>query len=184
MKTSNLGNGLVSISLGLRRWVALACLVVGAVGSALADTAAASLETPPSIPSLEVYDGIYLWSSGNFLSLHQDGTHMIATIYFTNDGSFSFPTPAGGGVLPVPQLDLFDLMDGQVTGSTALIYGTRFHRACHVGYDFTFNKDATITVTRIGVSNTAVGDSAGISCSTIVGLESVTTSVPKIRFNQ
>lgn len=129
------------------------------------------------------YDGIYLWSPGNFLSLHQDGTHIIATIYFTNDGSYSFPAPVGGSVLPVPQLDLFDLMDGQVTGSTAQIFGTRFHRACHVGYNFTFNNDATITVARLGESNTAVADSAGISCSSIVGMEAATIIVPKIRFN-
>src|SRR5674476_42106 len=129
------------------------------------------------------YDGIYQWSPGNFLSVHQDGTQMIATIYFNNDGSYSFPAPAGGGVLPVPTLDLFDLMHGDVTGSTAQMDGTRFHRECNVGYDFTFNNDATITVTRIGVSNTAAADSAGISCSLIVGMEPSTMIVPKIRFN-
>ena len=129
------------------------------------------------------YDGIYLWSPGKFLSLHQDGTQMIATIYFNNDGSYSFPAPAGGGVLPVPQLDLFDLMNGSVTGSVAHIDGTRFHRACNVGYDFTFNSDASISVTRLGVGNTPAADSAHISCSAIVGLEPVTIIVPKIRFN-
>ena len=129
------------------------------------------------------YDGIYLWSAGNFLSLHQDGSNMIATIYFTKDGNFSFPAPAGAGVLPVPQLDVFDLMAGQVSGSTAKIAGTRFHRACNVAYDLTFNANATITVTRTSVSNAAAADSAGISCSAIVGTEPATLSVPKIRFN-
>ena len=129
------------------------------------------------------YDGIYQWSAGQYLSLHQDGTHMIGTIYFTNDGSYSFPAPAGGGVLPVPQLDLFDLMGGPVTGSTAQMDGTRFHRECNVAYDFKFNNDATITVTRIGVSNTAAANSAHISCSAIVGMEAATMIVPKIRFN-
>jgi pimeloyl-ACP methyl ester carboxylesterase len=129
------------------------------------------------------YDGVYQWSPGNFLSLHQDGTAMIAAIFFTNDGSYSFPAPAGGGVLPVPQLDLFDLMHGDVTGSTAQMDGTRFHRECNVGYDFTFNNDATITVTRIGVSNTPAADSAHISCSSIVDMEPATIIVPKIRFN-
>ena len=114
--------------------------------------------SPPAYTG-EIYDGIYQWSPGNYLSLHQDGTHMIATIYFTNDGNFGFPAPTGGGVLPVPTLDLFHLMSGQVTGPTAKIFGTRFHRACNVGYDFTFNSNATITVTRIGVSNTAAADS-------------------------
>ena len=129
------------------------------------------------------YDGIYQWSPGNYLSLHQDGTHMIATIYFNADGSFSFPATSGTGVLPVPQLDIFDLMNGQVAGSTVRMNGTRFHRACNATYDFTFNNDATITVARIGVSNTAVADAAGISCSAIVGAEPIALSVPKIRFN-
>ena len=108
---------------------------------------------------------------------------MIAAIYFNADGSFSFPATSGGGVLPVPQLDLFDLMNGQMIGSTVRMYGTRFHRVCNVEYGFTFNSDATITVTRFGVSNAPAADSAGISCSAIVGAEAATLTVPKIRFN-
>jgi hypothetical protein len=75
-------------------------------------------------------------------------------------------------------------MHGQVTGSTAAMFGTRFHRVCNVGYNLTFNANATITVTRTGLSNTAAADSAGISCSAIVGAEASTLTVPKIRFNQ
>lgn len=182
MKASNWANRLASISLGLLRCVALAWLFAGELGSALADTP--PVFEPPPAPGAVSYDGIYLWSPGNFLSLHQDGTHMIATIYFTNDGNFTFPAAAGGGTLPVPQLDVFDLMGGQVTGSTATVYGTRFHRACNVGYNLTFNPNATITVTRTGYSNTAAADSAGISCSAILGAEATTLTAPKIRFNQ
>lgn len=129
------------------------------------------------------YDGIYQWSPGQYLSLHQDGTKIIAALFFTNDGNYTFPAAAGAGTLPVQQLDIFDLMSGPVTGSTAQMDGTRFHRACNVAYDFRFNNDATITVTRIGVSNTAAAGSAHISCSSIVGMEAATMIVPKIRFN-
>lgn len=128
------------------------------------------------------YDGIYQWSPGNFLSLHQDGTNMIATIYFNTDGNVTVPATVGVGTLLVPQLDLFDLMHGEVTGSTATIDGTRFHRACNVGYDFKFNIDSSITVTRIGVSNTPAANSAGISCSAILSAEATPLTVPKIRF--
>ena len=151
--------------------------------AAIQVTQSITVSAAPSPVGAGPYDGIYQWSSGNYLSLHQDGTHMIATIYFNADGSFSFPATSGAGVLQVPQLDIFDLMNGQVTGSTVRMNGTRFHRACNVTYDFTFNNDATITVTRVGVSNAAVADSAGISCSAIVGAEPITLSVPKIRFN-
>ena len=109
---------------------------------------------------------------------------MIAVIYFTKSGSFSFPAAVGGGTLTVPQLGLFDLMSGQVTGPTATLAGTRFHGACNVIYKFTFNTDTTITVTRTGVSNTPAAVTAGISCSAIVGVEPTTLIVPKLRFNR
>lgn len=128
------------------------------------------------------YDGIYQWSPGNYLSLHQDGNLIIGTIYFNADGNFSFPATSGGGVLPISQLDLFDLMNGQVAGPVVRMNGTRFHRACNVAYNFTFNGDNTITVSRVDVSNSAAADAAGISCSAIVGAEPITLSVPKIRF--
>ncbi len=128
------------------------------------------------------YDGIYQWSEGQYLSLHQDGTHLIATIYFNKNGSFTFPAETGG-VLPVAQIDVFDLMDGQVSGATAKMTGTRFHRACQVSYNFVFNSDASVTVTRTGVSNTPTATTAGISCSALAGTEANTMSVPKIRFN-
>ena len=109
---------------------------------------------------------------------------MIAVIYFNNSGSFSFLAAAGGGALPVSQLGLFDLMSGQVTGPNATLAGTRFHGACNVTYNFTFNTDTTITVTRTGVSNAPAAVAAGISCSAIVGVEPTTLIVPKLRFNR
>jgi hypothetical protein len=148
---------------------------------AIADTS--SFEPPPG-PGEVSYDGIYQWSPGQYLSLHQDGAYMIATIYFNDDGNFTFYPPAGNGNLPVAQLDVFDLLNGPVVGRTAKINGTRFHRACHVSYDFTFNTDATITVTRTAASNNAEANASGISCSAIVGMEPITLLVPKIRFNQ
>lgn len=109
---------------------------------------------------------------------------MIATIYFNKDGSFTFYTPDGKGKLPISQLDIFDLLSGPVTGQTAKISGTRFHRACIVSYDFTFNTDDTITVTRTATSNSAAANAAGISCSATVSTEPITLIVPLIRFNQ
>jgi len=109
---------------------------------------------------------------------------MIATIYFNKDGTFTFYTPDGKAKLPVTQLDIFDLLSGPVTGQTAKITGTRFHRGCQVAYDFTFNNDASITVNRTGISNSAAANTAGISCSAVVGIEPATLTVPIIRFNQ
>ena len=171
-------------SRGLRQYVALACLLVGAVGSPIAVAATAPFEPPPAPGAAVSYDGIYQWSTGQYLSLHQDEGNMIATIYFNKDGNFTFYTPDGKAMLPVPQLDIFDLLSGPVTGRTAKISGTRFHRACNVNYEFTFNSDASITVTRTAVSNSAAANAAGISCSTTIGGEPITLTVPIIRFNQ
>jgi predicted heme/steroid binding protein len=138
-----------------------------------------------STPALAVgqYDGIYVWSDGNYLSLHQDGADFIATIYFNDNTSVDFRA-ASGGVLTVPQLDVFDLLSGSVTGSTSKIKGTRFHRACNVTYDFNFSGNVNLTATRTGISNTPLADAAGISCSAMLGSESGTISMRKIPFGQ
>lgn len=170
-----------AVPLGLRRGCVLLSLIAGVVGWPMAFAQTSTFEPPPA-PGVVSYDGIYLWSAGQYLSLHQDGSYMIATIYFTKDGSFSFAA-SDGKTLPVAQLDLFDLMSGPVTGQSAKISGTRFHRACSVNYDFTFNSDSSITVSRTAVKNNAAADTSGLTCSTIVASEPATLSVPKIRFN-
>ncbi len=137
----------------------------------------------PPVAATGVYDGIYAWTDGNYLSVHQDSMDMIATNYFNDNTSISFMTTSGGALV-VPQLDLFDLLSGSLTGSTAKIKGTRFHRACNVSYDFTFSENATLRATRTGVSNTAIADAAGISCSAILESESATLTMQKIFFGQ
>jgi hypothetical protein len=137
----------------------------------------------PPVTATGLYDGIYAWADGNYLSVHQDSMSIIATNYFNDSTSMAFRT-ASGSVLLVPQLDLFDLLSGPLTGSTAQIKGTRFHRACNVSYDFTFGENATLRATRTGVSNTAIADAAGISCSAILGSESTTRTMQKIFFGQ
>ena len=173
-----------TVSRGLRQCVAMAFLLVGSVGLRLAVAATTPFEPPPAPGAAVSYDGIYQWSTGQYLSLHQDGGSMIATIYFNKDGNFTFYTPDGKAMLPVPQIDIFDLLSGSVTGRTAKISGTRFHRACNVSYDFTFNSDASLTATRTAASNSAAATAAGISCSATIGAEPVTLTAPLIRFNQ
>lgn len=135
----------------------------------------------PPVAGTGLYDGIYAWADGNYLSVHQDGQSIIATNYFNDSTSIAFGTTSGG-VLVVPQLDLFDLLSGSLIGSTAKIKGTRFHRACNVSYDFTFSENAMLTATRTGVSNTAIADAAGISCSALLESENATLTVQKIFF--
>ena len=137
--------------------------------------------SPPPATSVGPFDGIYVWSDGNYLSLHQDSSQMIATIYFNDNTSVDFKA-ASGDVLKVPQLDIFDLLSGAMTGTTAKVSGTRFHRACNVSYDFAFGDNSKLTVTRTNVSNTAIANASGISCSSIIANESPTMTMNKVPF--
>ncbi len=144
-------------------------------------SATVTVVVPPSVFAAGLYDGIYQWSLGNYLSIHQHGGRIIATLYFNADGSFTFPS-SDGHVLPVPQLDIFDLLNGPITGSIAKMTGTRFHRACNETHDFVFDDSGNITVTKTGVSNTAAADLAGISCLAITDPVGTVRIVPKILF--
>jgi predicted heme/steroid binding protein len=154
--------------------------VQGANSAGKSNVASATVSVLPD-SAIGLYDGIYVWSDGNYLSLHQDGQQMIATIYFNDNTSVDFKA-ASGGVLKVPQLDIFDLLSGAMTGTTAKVSGTRFHRACNVSYDFAFNESSKLTVTRTNVSNTAIANTSGISCSSIIANESPTMTMSKVPF--
>jgi hypothetical protein len=120
-------------------------------------------------------DGIYQWSTGNYLSMHQDGADLIATNYF-NEASFI------NGLL---KLNSYDLLGGSFKGATAQISGTRYHGACNVTYSLTVNADGSLTATRDSVVNTSAANSAGINCKAIVEAAEgagATFAVPKLSF--
>jgi hypothetical protein len=144
-------------------------------------SATVTVAASPPVYSGGLYEGVYQWSPGYFLTIQQHGTVVIATMYFTADGSYSFNSP-DGRVLTVPQLDLFDLYHGTITGAKATMTGTEFHRACNVGYEFAFSDSGNITVTKTAVSNTAAATQAGISCSAITMPLGTVKVVPKILF--
>jgi hypothetical protein len=143
--------------------------------------AASTTVTVAPAPAVGAYDGIYIWSDGKYLSLHQDGATMIATIYFNADGGIDFK-PASGGVLPVAQLDTYDLLAGVVVGTTAKIIGTRSYGVCAVSYDFAFSEGGKLTASRTGASNTPMADFAGFDCPKILSAENATLTMQKIAF--
>lgn len=150
-------------------------------GTGIGASATVTVAATPPIYSGGLYEGIYQSAPGYYLAIQQHGTVVIATMYFTADGNYSFTSP-DGHVLAVPQLDLFDLYHGSISGANATMTGTEFHRACNVGYDFSFSDNGNITVTKTAVSNTAVATQAGISCSAITMPIGSVKVVPKILF--
>jgi sugar lactone lactonase YvrE len=164
--------------------------VVGTNNSAVAD--ASQTVTVAARPVVGNYEGIYQWFDANpvdptsiktYLSLHQDGSNMIATLYFNTSSTPSLPfMPTSGGTLPVAFLDAFDLLSGSITGATAKLTGTRVFRSCNVSYDFTFGDSGQLTATRTGVSNTSAANLSGIDCAKNLSTESATLTMRKIPF--
>ena len=154
---------------------------VNGAGTGTSVSANVTVALAPPIFSGGLYDGIYQWTPGVYLTIQQHGANIIATNYFNVDGSFTF-TSSDGHVLPVPQLDIFDLYNGSVSGANANISGTEFHRACNVSYSLVFSDNGSITVTKTAVSNTAAATQVGISCAAITEPIGTVKVVPKILF--
>jgi hypothetical protein len=144
-------------------------------------------------PVVGSYDGIYQWfdsdptkedSLKTYLSLHQNGANMIATLYFNVGLPTSAPLkPAGGGTWSVPVLDTFDLLNGTVTGTTtAQFTGTRSFGQCTVKYNFVFGDNGMLTVTRTSLELTNAGFVTLANCSQSLAAESATLTMRKIPF--
>src|SRR5674476_1190079 len=69
------------------------------------------------------------------------------------------------GAPGVPEADTFDLLQGQIAGSSATLIGTRFFRACTLSYALTFNSDSTLTVHLNSVSNSPGVSVADVDCA-------------------
>jgi hypothetical protein len=142
--------------------------VTGSNAGGTGAAASLSLSVVPA-PTVGKYDGIYIWSEGKYLSLHQDGSAMIATIYFNVDAGVSF-SPTSGGTLPVAQLDTYDVLNGTITDKTATIEGPRAYGACVASYQLTFGDNGKLTATRVKESATTTS-LVSIDCATILGVE-------------
>ena len=107
------------------------------------------------------YDGIYQWDAGYYLSVHQiGGGTLIGTIYWVYTGN---SVPIGNRA--VSEADTFDLLHGQIVGSSATMTGTRFYRGCTPSYEFTFNSDSSLTVRLNSMSNSPGVSVADVDCA-------------------
>lgn len=118
------------------------------VSMTLARNVIATFESAP-ISAPRLYDGIYQWDEGAYLSVHQlkDDT-VIASIYWV----FTSNTVQVDNYTVV-QADTFDLFDGKISGSDLTISGTGFYEACKLSYDLKFNSDSSLAVRLKSVSN-------------------------------
>ena len=108
-----------------------------------------------------LYDGIYQWEDGTYLSVHEiGGRTLIGTIYWVYKAN-----SVQAGTRTVAEADAFDLFNGPLVGTSATMTGTRFFRACTLAYDFTFNSDSSLTVRLNNVSNTTGVSKTDVDCA-------------------
>jgi hypothetical protein len=144
--------------------------VIGIGSGGASPLASAAVFTP------SVYDGIYQWDAGNFLSVHRIGGNLlIGTIYWVYTTN-----PVQVGTRTVSESDTFDLFAGSIVGAKATMGGTRFYRGCALSYDFTFNSDSSLTVHRNSVSNSPGVSAAVLDCAARYSAEVSDRTIPKI----
>ena len=129
-------------------------------------TQAQSVSATFALVAAGLYDGIYQWDTGYFLSLHQmGGGALVGTIYWVANTEQVGKLAIQVGKLAVPEADTFDLLQGQIAGSSATLIGTRFFRACTLSYGLTFNSDSTLTMRLNSVSNSPGVSVADVDCA-------------------
>jgi hypothetical protein len=121
------------------------------------------------------YDGIYLWNTGYFLSVHQNADTVIGSIYWVYSGN-----SVQVGNRTVAEADTFDLMNGPIVGARATLSGTRFYRACTVSYELTFNNDYTLTVRHNSVSNSPGVSVADVDCAARFNTVGTSWTIPRL----
>jgi hypothetical protein len=125
--------------------------------------------------SVGLYDGIYQWDTGYYLSVHQNAGTLIGSIYWVYSGNIEQV-----GSRSIPEADTFDLFSGPIVGSSATVSGTRFYRACKLGYDFSFNSDSSLTVRLNSVSNSPGVNPAEVNCTARFNPVGSTWTIPRI----
>lgn len=139
------------------------------IGGAGPSASAAVFATGP-------YDGIYQWLDGYYLSVHRiGGDILIGTIYWVYNAN-----SVQVGTRTVSDSDTFDLFHGQIVDSRATMNGTRFYRGCTLSYDFAFNSDSSLTVSRKSVNNSPGVSVADVDCAARYTSEAVVRTIPKI----
>lgn len=122
------------------------------------------------------FDGIYQWDAGYYLSVHQiGGGHLIGTIYWVYSAN-----PVQIGARAISEADTFDLLGGQLVGSSATMTGTRFYRGCAPAYDFTFNSDSSLTVRLNSMGNSPGVNMADLNCAARYSPVGSVWTIPKI----
>ena len=122
------------------------------------------------------YDGIYQWDPGYYLSVHRiGGGTLIGTIYWVYTEN-----TVQVGKRTISEVDTFDLLHGQIIGSSATMNGPVFFRGCLLSYDFTFNSDSSLTVRQNSVGNSPGVGVADVNCAARYNSVGAARTIPRV----
>ena len=140
-------------------------------GTALITVAAAVTAGPGP------HDGIYHiinadGSPGDYLSVHSNGSDIIATIYRSaspvNAASFAL-TDGGASVATIYRWGSWDLYNGTLSGSSATLTGYSQYGLCNASVSISFGQTNTIRVVPTGLSDLAPAGTPASSCNPSLG---------------
>ena len=110
------------------------------------------------------YDGIYhLPGTNDYISVHQNGDHLIAGYFTTIPASGVVFYLGDGQLFPPARLDYWDLFSGTISGNSVTVTGEIAYGACVATYGAVFS-GSSVTVTLLFISTTPIGFAYGINC--------------------
>jgi hypothetical protein len=115
------------------------------------------------------WDGIYQTGPTDYLSIHQNGNTVIVG-QFSTFSSLGLNVDIGDGQRFFPQrADVWNLLSGELNGSSATLTGEVSYGACLANYTITFQPGAAF-IARNYFSNTQAGAAQGIDCAALFQL--------------
>lgn len=114
------------------------------------------------------YDGVYvnLATAGSYVSIHTNGSDVIATGYTIIPASGIQFSSTVGNVVP-RQINTWELLQGKIQGNQATLSGQVLYNACAVEMAVTFTPGGGIAQIT-SATQTAVGASSGVRCQSLV----------------
>lgn len=113
------------------------------------------------------FDGIYEHplAEDTYISVHQNGNHVISTTYFSiRNGGIQFG-PINGRNFTPKSIAIWQLAGGDLVNGVAYMSGESLFGACHGTFRVWLNNQGNLIVEPAAIVSTAEGLRQGISCN-------------------
>ena len=112
------------------------------------------------------WDGIYQTGPMDYLSVHQNGNTVIVGQFSTVPPLGSIVNIGDGQRFFPPRADVWDLLSGELKGTSATLTGEVSYGACHANYSISFRTGGAF-IARNFFSNTEAGTAQGVDCDAL-----------------